>query len=395
MDPETLAEYLGGILEKEGITFEADALQLVIRAGEGSVRDNLSLLDQAIAHSGGDIKSETVRQMLGLADRALTLDLFETLMKGDAASALEQLRHQYDAGADAATIVTDLAATTHLVTRLKVVPGADKDPILTPDEKVRGKEMAGKLNIRVLSRTWQILNRGIGEINNAHDSIQATEMVLIRLAYAADLPTPDELIKKLGDLPAGTPAGSSASTTSAATQNGTPPTRPSGGGGGGAQLQAVSVNHAPVPTGSPEQTMKLDSFDAIIAMSGEKRELILKHALEAHVSLVSIADGRIEIALTPDADASVAQLLSQKLKEWTNRPWMVTVSKEKATNTVRQQKDREAEEQREKAMQDPSVKAILDAFPGARLVNEKSLTDNEPASEQWIDIGQDDEGTDQ
>ena len=187
-DPETLQTYLGSILEKEGITFEPEALQLVIRAGEGSARDNLSLLDQAIAHSGGDIKADTVRQMLGLADRSLTLDLFETLMKGDAAGALEQLRHQYDAGADAATVVTDLAATTHLVTRLKVVPAAEKDPVLTPDEKSRGKEMAQKLNIRVLSRTWQILNKGIAEINNAHDAIQAAEMVLIRLAYAADLP---------------------------------------------------------------------------------------------------------------------------------------------------------------------------------------------------------------
>ncbi|MGJ8527480.1 DNA polymerase III subunit gamma/tau [Maritalea sp.] len=393
--PETLAEYLGGILEKEGITFEPDALQLVIRAGEGSVRDNLSLLDQAIAHSGGDIKAETVRQMLGLADRALTLDLFETLMKGDAAGALEQLRHQYDAGADAATIITDLAATTHLVTRLKVVPGADKDPVLTPDEKVRGKEMAGKLNIRVLSRTWQILNKGIGEINNAHDAIQAAEMVLIRLAYAADLPSPDELIKKLENLPAG------ASTTPVPTQNSAPPTRPTGGGGGGAmkaagggQLQAVSVNHAPMSSNSPEPTMKLDSFEAIVALSGERRELILKHALEAHVSPVSIADGRIEIALTPDADASVAQHLSQKLKEWTNQPWMVTISKQPATNTIRQQKDREAEDQREKAMQDPSVKAILEAFPGARLVNEKSLTDNEPPAEQWLENSLEDEGTD-
>ena len=389
VDPETLQTYLGGILEKEGISFDQDALQLVIRAGEGSVRDNLSLLDQAIAHSGGDIKAETVRQMLGLADRALTLDLFETLMKGDAASALEQLRHQYDAGADAATIVTDLASTTHLVTRLKVVPGAEKDPVLTPDEKTRGKEMAQKLSIRVLSRTWQILNKGIAEINNAHDAIQAAEMVLIRLAYAADLPTPDELIKKLGDMPTGT--GASA-----------PTNRPTGGGGGamqaaggGARMQAVSVNHAPQPSQAQKPTMALNSFAEIVALCGEKRELVLKHALEANVSPISVADGRIEIALTPEADQSVASQLSQKLKEWTNRPWLVTVSKQKASDTIRQQRDREAQEKLDKAMQDPSVKAILAAFPGARLVNEKSLIDDEPPAEHWLEDGDTDEGSEE
>lgn len=388
VDPETLQTYLGGILEKEGISFEPDALQLIIRAGEGSVRDNLSLMDQAIAHSGGDIKAETVRQMLGLADRALTLDLFETLMKGDAASVLEQLRHQYDAGADAATIVTDLAATTHLVTRLKVVPGADKDPVLTPDEKTRGKEMAQKLNIRVLSRTWQILNKGIAEINNAHDAVQAAEMVLIRLAYAADLPTPDELIKKLGDLP----AGASAPAPSA------PPSRPSGGGGamqaasGAARVQAVSVNHAPQPSPVQKPTMSLNSFAEIVALCGEKRELVLKHALETNVSPISVADGRIEIALTPEADQSVASKLSQKLKEWTNRPWLVTVSKQKANDTIRLQRDREAQNKLDKAMQDPSVKAIIAAFPGARLVNEKSLIDDEPSAEQWLDDGDTDKG---
>ncbi|MCZ4271715.1 DNA polymerase III subunit gamma/tau [Maritalea porphyrae] len=388
-DPETLQTYLGSILEKEGITFEPEALQLVIRAGEGSARDNLSLLDQAIAHSGGDIKADTVRQMLGLADRSLTLDLFETLMKGDAAGALEQLRHQYDAGADAATVVTDLAATTHLVTRLKVVPAAEKDPVLTPDEKSRGKEMAQKLNIRVLSRTWQILNKGIAEINNAHDAIQAAEMVLIRLAYAADLPTPDELIKKLGDAPQG--AGASAPNA--------PAGRPTGGGGGmqqaaggGARMQAVSINHAPQASPVQKPTMSLNSFAEIVALCGEKRELVLKHALEANVSPISVADGRIEIALTPEADQSVASQLSQKLKEWTNRPWLVTVSKQKANDTIRQQRDREAQEKLDKAMQDPSVKAILAAFPGARLVNEKSLIDDEPVAEEWLDDGDVDEG---
>ncbi len=390
INPETLQEYLGGILEKEGISCELDALQLIIRAGEGSVRDSLSLLDQAIAHSGGDIKADTVRSMLGLADRALTLDLFETLMSGDAAGALEQLRSQYDAGADAATIVTDLAATTHLVTRLKVVPGAEKDPVLTPDERTRGKEMAQKLNVKTLSRTWQILNKGIGEINNAHDDVQAAEMVLIRLAYAADLPSPDELIKKLDSLPTG-----------AAAPVAPPPVRPSGGGGGGAMrataapMEAVSVNHAPQPAQNAEPKMAVNSFEELVALCGEKRELVLKHALESQVSPISFANGRMEIALTPDGDPNIAQELSRRLKEWTNNSWFITISKQKATDTIRQQRDREAQEKLDKAMEDPSVKAILNAFPGARLVNEKSLLEDDLSAPQWLDDGEKDEGIDE
>ena len=390
INPETLQEYLGGILEKEGISCEPDALQLIIRAGEGSVRDSLSLLDQAIAHSGGDIKADTVRSMLGLADRALTLDLFETLMSGDAAGALEQLRSQYDAGADAATIVTDLAATTHLVTRLKVVPGAEKDPVLTPDERTRGKEMAQKLNVKTLSRTWQILNKGIGEINNAHDDVQAAEMVLIRLAYAADLPSPDELIKKLDSLPVG-----------AAAPVAPPPVRPSGGGGGGAMrataapMEAVSVNHAPQPAQNAEPKMAVNSFEELVALCGEKRELVLKHALESQVSPISFANGLMEIALTPDGDPNIAQELSRRLKEWTNNSWFITISKQKATDTIRQQRDREAQEKLDKAMEDPSVKAILNAFPGARLVNEKSLLEDDLSAPQWLDDGEKDEGIDE
>lgn len=387
INPETLQDYLSDILQKENIGFEPDALQLVIRAGEGSVRDSLSLLDQAIAHSGGDIKADAVRVMLGLADRARTLDLFETIMSGDAAGALEQLREQYNSGADAATIITDLAATTHLVTRLKVVPGAEKDPVLTPDERTRGKDMAQKLNVKTLSRTWQILNKGIAEINNAHDDVQAAEMVLIRLAYAADLPSPDELIKKLENLPAGSGA-----------PVGAPPSRPTGGGGGGATaramapMQAVSVNERPLAQANQEPSMALSSFEELVALCGEKRELVLKHALESHVSPVSFANGRMEIALTPDADTAIAQQLSTKLKEWTNTSWFITISKQKATDTIRQQRDRAAQEKLDKAMQDPSVKAILNAFPGARLVNEKSLIDDEPPAAPWLDDAESDEG---
>ncbi|AVX05605.1 DNA-directed DNA polymerase [Maritalea myrionectae] len=389
----TLNTYLTSILEKEGIAFQPDALQMIIRAGEGSVRDSLSLLDQAIAHAGGEIGTDTVKQMLGLADRALVLDLFETLMRGDMAGAFEQLRHQYDSGADPQTIMSDLATVTHLVTRLKVVPSAVDDPALTPDEKERGREMAQKLSVKILSRAWQILNKGISEINNSHDALQAAEMVLIRLGYAADLPSPDELIKKIQ----ANPQGASAPQHSGG--NGADAPRAMANGGGinalgqkaptasrdQSPLRAMATNPDPTPAAAQEPTLEIKTYEELIQLAGENRELVLKHALEAHASPVSFATGRIELALTEEADHTFVPLLSAKLREWTNQTWMVSVAREKAGDTIAAQKQRARDARQKKAEQIPEVKAVLDAFPGAKLVNIRSLID-EDQPEDWLDI---------
>ncbi|WP_027833950.1 DNA polymerase III subunit gamma/tau [Maritalea myrionectae] len=390
----TLNTYLTSILEKEGIAFQPDALQMIIRAGEGSVRDSLSLLDQAIAHAGGEIGTDTVKQMLGLADRALVLDLFETLMRGDMAGAFEQLRHQYDSGADPQTIMSDLATVTHLVTRLKVVPSAVDDPALTPDEKERGREMAQKLSVKILSRAWQILNKGISEINNSHDALQAAEMVLIRLGYAADLPSPDELIKKIQ----ANPQGASAPQHSGGGNGADAPRAMANGGGINAlgqkaptasrdqsPLRAMATNPDPTPAAAQEPTLEIKTYEELIQLAGENRELVLKHALEAHASPVSFATGRIELALTEEADHTFVPLLSAKLREWTNQTWMVSVAREKAGDTIAAQKQRARDARQKKAEQIPEVKAVLDAFPGAKLVNIRSLID-EDQPEDWLDI---------
>ena len=199
VDAALLVKHLQGIAEKEAITTEPEALGLIARAAEGSVRDALSLLDQAIAHAAGPVRAEDVRGMLGLADRTKIIDLFEALMRADLPRALQEVREQYDAGADPAMVLGDLAEFTHFVTRVKIVPALADDVSLTEAERTRGRVFAAKLSMRVLARTWQMLLKGIEEVAAAGRPLAAAEMVLVRIAYAADLPTPDEVIRSLGD----------------------------------------------------------------------------------------------------------------------------------------------------------------------------------------------------
>ena len=197
VEADAIVKHLAEIAGKEKVKVEPEALALIARAAEGSVRDSLSLFDHAIAHGGGTVKAEEVRTMLGLADRARVIDLFEALMKGDIAAALGEFRAQYEIGADPAVILTDLAEFTHLLTRFKVLPAAADDRSLIEAERKRGRDMAAGLSIQTLSRAWQMLTKGIFEVQSSGKPAQAAEMVLVRLAYAADLPTPDEALKVL------------------------------------------------------------------------------------------------------------------------------------------------------------------------------------------------------
>src|SRR5437588_71649 len=202
VDAALLVKHLTGIAEKEVISVEPEALALIARAAEGSVRDSLSLFDQAIAHAGaqlgagqrtgsaGTVRAEDVRQMLGLADRARTIDLFGAVMRGDVAAALTELREQYDTGADPVVVLADLAEFTHFVTRVKIVPAVAEDVALAEVERTRGRAFAEKLSMRALARAWQMLLKGISEVKEASRPLAAAEMVLVRIAYAADLPKP-------------------------------------------------------------------------------------------------------------------------------------------------------------------------------------------------------------
>ncbi|MBM3559468.1 MAG: DNA polymerase III subunit gamma/tau, partial [Alphaproteobacteria bacterium] len=193
VDAAPLIAHLARVCIAEGIAIEDDALRLVARAADGSVRDGLSLLDQAIATWPDGITAEAVRGMLGLADRTAVFDLFEAALGGDAAGALGHLRALWDVGADPAVVLRDMMELAHWLTRVKLVPATADDPLAGELERTRGKAMAGKLSIAVLGRTWQMLLKGVGEVDAAPAALPAAEMVLVRLAYAADLPPPGEL----------------------------------------------------------------------------------------------------------------------------------------------------------------------------------------------------------
>ena len=282
IDAGEMATYMQSMCDKEQVEIEEDALQMIARAGEGSVRDSLSLLDQAISHGAGKITAETTRQMLGLADRARIIDLFEALMKGDIAKALEELKSQYDIGAEPAVVLSDLADFVHLVTRLKLTPDASSEAAATEAEKTRGREFSTHLSVRVLSRAWQMLLKGLAEVQSSPRPLASAEMVLVRMAYVADLPSPDEALRMLANRdfrpPMPTGAGSGPSIPPDATlpphsgpqdqqdmpPQGMPhqgPSDPSQGGSPSAMQAGSGMNSGANPANQPTQELQRGHAD--------------------------------------------------------------------------------------------------------------------------------------
>jgi DNA polymerase III subunit gamma/tau len=385
VDAGTLVKHLEGIAAKEAIEVEPEALALIARAAEGSVRDSLSLLDQAIAHAAGPVRAEHVRQMLGLADRARVIDLFEALMRGDIAAALTELRAQYDTGADPAVVLTDLAEFSHFVTRVKIVPAVADDPALIEIERTRGRAFAEKLSIRVLSRTWQMLLKGIAEVTAAGRPLAAAEMVLVRIAYAADLPTPDEVIRSLSNgastaLPQQSRSGNGGGATVGALASPSPrpgmaspgPTLSAPRGAPQAALASAPVRETVtrLPDAEPSApALVVGRFEDLIALAAQKRDLGVKLALERDVRLVRCEDGRLEIALEQSAAKTLVNDLARKFSQWTNRRWMVVVSAEAGQPTVKSQNDARQAELKTGVRADPLVQAVLARFPGAEIVD--------------------------
>ncbi|WP_375450124.1 DNA polymerase III subunit gamma/tau [uncultured Devosia sp.] len=376
--PDVMTVHLQDLLAKEAIPAEPEALAMIVRAGEGSVRDNQSLLDQAIAHGNGTVTAATVKAMLGLGDRARIIDLFEDLLGGRIAEALQTLRSLYDAGADPQTLVADLADFTHLVTRIKVVPAAADDASLTPDERHRGADMAAKLSMRALTRAWQILFKGYDEVARAGNAIQAAEMVLIRLAYAADLPSPDDLIAKLANQPA--PALPPMAPL--------PPRVPSGGS---SALRQEVPQRAPAlaPPQSqpsvPSALARIESYAELIALAGAKRDIVLKIALESSMRPIAFTQGSIEVALSDGTDPAIIATLSARLQAWTGERWLVNVSnKAPEGKTLREERVAREQAAHAQAHDDPLVQAILETFPGAKVVNVKLRDDAATALPETI-----------
>jgi DNA polymerase-3 subunit gamma/tau len=375
VDAALLVEHLQGIAKKEKIKVDAEALALIARAAEGSVRDALSLFDQAIAHAGGPVRAEDVRGMLGLADRTRVIDLFEALMRADVARALSELRDQYDTGADPAMVLGDLAEFTHFVTRLKIVPALADDVSLTETERTRGRAFATKLSMRVLARAWQMLLKGIAEVEEAGRPLAAAEMVLVRIAYAADLPTPDEVIRSLSDAAQGNGTGAAALGPSSATAASAPHAElrthrePRGAPRGALASTAPAAINQPHAQESASPVRMLRSFADLVALAAEKRDLTIKSALERDVRLVRFEDGKLEIALDSSAPKTLVGELSKKLNDWTGRRWMVAVSAEPGAPSLRAQAEARKAELKEDVQSDPLVQAVLKRFPGAEIVD--------------------------
>jgi len=402
VDAARLVEHLHGIASKEAIKAEPEALALIARAAEGSVRDALSLFDQAIAHAGAQagasdpaaslVRADDVRQMLGLADRTRIIELFDALMRADVAAALRELRDQYDSGADPAMVLGDLAEFTHFVTRMKIVPSLADDVSLTEVERIRGRDFGAKLSMRILARSWQMLLKGIAEVEAAGRPIDAAEMVLVRIAYAADLPTPDEVIRMLDD---GGRSQNSASLAGATELRA--PTRPEQGRSApahrdeaprGARGAAAAATPLPASAAAPAEALSvknediraIKSFADLINLAAEKRDLSIKSALERDVRLVRFEDGTLEIALEAGARKTLIGELSKKLADWTGRRWMVAVSAEAGSPSLRAQAEMRKAEMKDGVRGDPLVQAVMERFPGAEIVDVRPPSG--PASEQ-------------
>lgn len=371
IEPEVMMAHLSKVADLEGAKLAQDAFALITRAAEGSVRDAMSLMDQAIAHGAGETSGEQVRAMLGLADRGRTLDLFDLIMKGDAATALSELSGQYADGADPMAVLRDLAEITHWISVIKINPSAAEDPTTPPDEQSRGQDMASRLPMRALTRMWQMLLKAIEEVALAPNAMMAAEMAVIRLTHVADLPDPETLVKKLSDQPR-------------------PPTGGSGGGlQGGAPAGGNTVHSARMapmhsaPARGPTMTAAAPAlaegqlqvyatFDQVVDLIRQKRDMLLLNEVETGLRLARYAPGRIEFEPAPGAKPDLASRLGQRLQGWTGARWGVSVVSSGGAATIADTRTAQLQQVRAEAGENPLVQAILTAFPGAKISEVRS-----------------------
>jgi DNA polymerase-3 subunit gamma/tau len=356
---DMLVAHFGRIAEIEKAEISPEALALVARAADGSVRDGLSMLDQAIAHGSGVVDAAQVRDMLGLADRRGVIDLFEKTMRGDARAVVAALGEMHDAGADPVVVLQDLLEITHWVTRLKVAPEAGANS--ADSERAQGLAMAEKLTMASLTRGWSLLMTGLKETLAAPSPVRAAEMALIRLCYAADLPSPSDALKALQSGPPAAPAAGSAAA----------PAPRSGGSGGAATARLASqpsTRPSAVAAAQPTAAMPAPkSFTEVVALFEARREARLVHYLMHHVHEVRCEPGLIEFRPEPTAPKDLAARLSEFLGNATGRRWIASVSRDEGKPTLAEQKSANADSLRVRAENDPLVQAILKTFPGARL----------------------------
>ncbi len=407
VSPQLLSEHFTRIAEAEGAEVEPEAIGLIARAADGSVRDGLSLLDQAIALTGGKVAGEAVRQMLGIADRGRLYDLLEATLGGRLEEGLAILSDLYSLGGDPLVVLQDLMEIVHGATRLKLSPTAAEDSALPDLERSRGQAL-GKLGLAELARAWQLLLKGYGETQGAPLPLQATEMVLIRLAHASTLPPPGDLIRQLrreggaaeggsalpspggraqapvasapqqaAPVAAARPAPMTGPTTSSSAANAAPRASETGGGQPARALAPRQSEPEPIaePTrpsfSPPGGSLAIASFPALVALARAQGEQVLANHLECDVALVRFASGHLVLRPLADAPKDLATRLTRLLGEWTGGNWRVELSSDEGAPPLRQQAKAEAAASREAALQHPLAQAFLTSFPDARLVGHR------------------------
>ncbi|MEM8632497.1 MAG: DNA polymerase III subunit gamma/tau [Pseudomonadota bacterium] len=369
IEPEVMMAHLAQIAKAEGAEVAEGALALMTRAAEGSVRDAISLLDQAISHGAGETTADQFRAMLGLADRGRVLDLFQHIMAGQAAEALSELSAQYAGGADPMAVLRDLAEITHWLSVIQITPEAADDPTVSPDERARGADLAARLPMRALTRMWQMLLKSIEEVSLAPNAMMAAEMAIIRLTHVADLPSPEDLVRKLKDQPGPGP-GSGGRTPSATQAPGSVATR-----------ATVPPPPVPAPTAHSSGTgpvaalaaqsegalVRFQRFDDVVALIRANRDVKLLIDVETGIRLVTYKPGHIEFEPSRDAPADLAARLGQRLQAWTGVRWAVSVVGSGGASTIAEDRDADARALRQRAAEHPLVRAVLDAVPGAKV----------------------------
>lgn len=384
---EALIEHLTRISKEEGAEADPAALALIARAAEGSVRDALSILDRAIAFGEGKIAAGTLRDLLGLADRARIFDLLETVLKGDAGGALTTLDQLNKDGAEPGQVVTDLADAVHAVTVVKAAGLASADPATSEAERARIEDLAGRLSMPVLARAWQMLLKGHDEVRNSPRPQAAADMVLVRLAYAADLPPPGELARQLKE---GSASGNGAARSAPSAAERTPARTEAR-----AEVQSVLQGEQDKPRDAAQDTPPPESenpappsalpapqsFEDLVALADDKRDLKLKNALLEQVRLVRFKPGHIEVNPLPVAAPDLLQELMRKLKTWTGRVWIVSTSDQEGAEPLGATRRAQAEREMEQLRAHPAVQEVLQHFPDARIAAVRSTAHAVPGED--------------
>ena len=389
---ERLAAHFKWVAGEEGVTVDDDALHLIARAADGSVRDGLSLLDQALVHGMDTLGAETVRDMLGLADRAAVYDLFDQVMAGDIAGALDRFDAMYRDGADPLVVLQDILDVVYWLTRIKTASTVADAPYTPETERTRGKEMAEKLSMPSLTRAWQLTLKGVGEVQTAPNALQAAQMALVRLAHAADLPSPATLVRQLTDDATATPVPSAVappepSPSSAPSVVSSPaPVMPEGPppssgapSASAAQSPALASALDPVIAEPGIMLPQPTSFKEVVDLFRDQREMILYSHLQNSVHLVNFERGRIEIRIKSDAPRDLVNRVTAFLNDWTGARWVVTVSSEDGQDTLGDQIRAEDQRLLDEAESDDLVRAVKTAFPGSTVTKVTTLDPMDPS----------------